>query len=172
MSKYPRILLTNHLKSDHPNLMSMTPHEALAEAAAVLRGSDRPGAQHVADALAAWLENGGDIRRRLGILGKRGRRYDVPHERARREELAKLLCTAAAALPEKTTQAKARRLSRAIVGEGDDARLPSAAARAIVFGLALGLPRSADRIATILRQAERDRTAASYAIVDRWSEPR
>lgn len=60
--------------------------ELVLEAIEHLQRSDSPGAQHVAAGLSAWLSEGGDLARLLGVRVRRGRRAPTATLRARKRD--------------------------------------------------------------------------------------
>lgn len=125
--------MANALTGTAPPALA-TPAEAVAarlgRAAAVLRAAGEPDLIAVAEGLDQWLAAGGDLRERLGVKARRGRRHDLPANAA--AELAK------------------RRAVHGLVqllGLGDES--PSVAGRALAALLA-----SPTRGPLILRQLE------------------
>ena len=59
--------------------------EQLREVAAILRRDPSIAAQNHAGGIERWLADGGDLRRHLGALVKRGGANDVPATRQRRQ---------------------------------------------------------------------------------------
>ncbi len=72
--------------------------ELVLQAIELLRHYERPGARLVADGLARWLSEGGDLARLLGLRVRRGRRAPMTtlRLRARNELLREVAATSGA----------------------------------------------------------------------------
>lgn len=119
----------------------------LQHAARVLRAEGGDDCRAVADALEAYLADGGKLEALLGFSRRRGGGYDSPHQLARKARKLKALEHLAAGAGDAT--ARARVVARKLLE-----RPPEVLALHETHGVrAEDLPTSIDRIATLLRES-------------------
>jgi hypothetical protein len=139
--------MASWLTGEAPNLQPTPAEQAerLRRVVGMLRAfPEDPAAQWAADGFDAWLANGGDLQRTMGLRPRRGGAHDLPHRAGRLQARDKALCDLAATL---TAPDRAQALASMVKADHPAVRVIRQAAGAV--------PASKAQLQRILRSQAR-----------------